>query len=84
VVGDQAPSRSRCGRSSHGLGRRGGPRSPGVAVPHIAVPYFIHDFETWDRICKLYGWPQTSQSGSSVTSRLPRLTTSSRLYPEAR
>ena len=19
----------------------------------------IHDFETWDRICKLYGWPQT-------------------------
>jgi DNA-binding XRE family transcriptional regulator len=19
----------------------------------------IHDFETWDRICKLRGWPQT-------------------------
>jgi hypothetical protein len=19
----------------------------------------IHDFDTWDRICKLYGWPQT-------------------------
>jgi hypothetical protein len=19
----------------------------------------IHDFKTWERICKLYGWPQT-------------------------
>jgi hypothetical protein len=19
----------------------------------------VADFETWDRICKLYGWPQT-------------------------
>jgi len=22
-------------------------------------------FETWDRICKLYGWPQTFASGSA-------------------
>jgi hypothetical protein len=22
-------------------------------------------FETWDRICKLYGWPQTFVGGSS-------------------
>jgi hypothetical protein len=40
--------------------------------------------DTYQRISELYGWPQASQSGSSVTSRLPRLTTSSRLYPEAR
>jgi hypothetical protein len=23
-----------------------------------------HDFDTWDRICRLYGWPQTFASGS--------------------
>jgi hypothetical protein len=28
----------------------------------------IHDFETWDRICKLYGWPQTFLNVHAVGS----------------
>jgi hypothetical protein len=29
----------------------------------------IHDFETWDRICKLYGWPQTFVEVAAVEGR---------------
>jgi DNA-binding XRE family transcriptional regulator len=27
----------------------------------------IHDFETWDRICQLCGWPQTFAEGSGAS-----------------
>jgi hypothetical protein len=26
----------------------------------------IHDFETWDRICKLYGWSETFVIGGTL------------------
>ena len=32
-------------------------------------------FETWDRICKLYGWPQTFVGVREVSDDLRRLTT---------
>jgi hypothetical protein len=28
------------------------------------------DFETWDRICKLYGWPQTFVGSTEMHSRI--------------
>jgi hypothetical protein len=43
------------GRSGRMAARREAPRSTGELEAGTRFP----DFETWDRICKLYGWPQT-------------------------
>jgi hypothetical protein len=32
----------------------------------------VRDFETWDRICKLYGWPQTVASSNRDSVRYLR------------
>jgi len=32
-------------------------------VPELEAGAGLPSFETWDRICKLYGWPQTFVRG---------------------
>jgi hypothetical protein len=31
----------------------------GISPTEYEAGESINDFDTWDRICKLYGWPQT-------------------------
>ena len=43
--------------------RRVAARSEAAGVPSTRAGERWPDFETWDRICKLYGWPQTFVKG---------------------